>query len=99
MRSTPNRATACRRIWWRSRPAAAVTAATAVAGVVDDKAGAAVIDELGHRTAAEGDDRGAAGHGLDHAEAERLVEIDQVEQGVAHHRVARSGGSASTGPT
>ncbi len=40
----------------------------------------AVVDELGHGTPVEHDDRCAARHGLDHAEPEGLVEVDEVEQ-------------------
>ena len=52
----------------------------------------AVGDEFGHRSAAVGDDRRAAGHGLDDAEAERLVEVNEVEQGVGATEDGRSVG-------
>src|SRR6266542_6854779 len=39
---------------------------------VDDQAGHAMLDDFGHRAAAEGDHRRAAGHRLDHNQAERL---------------------------
>ena len=50
--------------------------------VVDEKAGDPVRDQLAHRASRVGDDRRATGHRLDDAVAERLVEVDQVEQGV-----------------
>src|SRR3954452_12662013 len=37
---------------------------------LDDEAGDAVVDHLGHRTTVECDDRGPAGHALDHHQAE-----------------------------
>ena len=46
---------------------------------VDEEAGDAVVDQFGHRSAAIGDDRRAAGHRFDHRQAERLLEADQVE--------------------
>ena len=65
--------------------------------VVDQKAGDAVRDQLAHRAPRVGDDRRATGHRLDHAVAERLVEVDQVEQGVrAPSTSARA--AASTAP-
>ena len=48
---------------------------------------------------AEGDHRRAAGHRLDDAEPERLVEADQVQQRVAPRRGAPTARSAPTGPT
>ena len=53
------------------------TASTAAVDVVDQEAVLAVVDDLGHRAPSEGDDRRAAGHRLDDAEAERLVEVDR----------------------
>src|SRR6202158_3977979 len=47
---------------------------------VDQEAGHPVLDEFGHRAPFEGDDRGAASHRLDDGEAERLVEVDQMQQ-------------------
>ena len=41
-----------------------------------------------------GDDRGAAGHGLDDAVSERFVEVDQMEQGVRRSEHAGSLGGA-----
>ena len=49
----------------------------------------AVHDDLGHRAAATGDHRRPAGHRLDHAQAERLVEVDQVQQCRAPPRTSR----------
>src|SRR5205823_1828387 len=40
----------------------------------------AVLDDFGHRTTVEGDNRRAAGHRLDHHEAERLGPVDREEQ-------------------
>ena len=61
--------------------------------VVDQKAGHPVLDQLAHRASRIGDDRRATGHRLDDAVAERLVEVDQVEQGVgtAQHLRAHGG--------
>ena len=42
----------------------------------DDQAGDAVVDDLGHGTATEGENRRAAGHGLDHRQSERLQPVD-----------------------
>src|SRR5258707_3575658 len=39
-----------------------------------------MLDELGHRAWFEGDDRGAVCHRFDDGEAERLVEVDQMQQ-------------------
>ena len=47
---------------------------------VDEESVLAIADELGHRTALGGDDRRAAGHRLHDAEAERLVEVDEVHE-------------------
>ena len=46
---------------------------------VDQESGHAVDDQLAHRSAVAGDDRRAAGQHLHHREAERLVEIDEVD--------------------
>ncbi len=56
-------------------------------GVGDEEPGGAVVDQLAHRAPIVGDHRGAACHGLDHAVAERFVEVDQVEQrmGTSEH--------------
>src|SRR3954453_799296 len=40
-----------------------------------------LVQDLGHRAAAEGDDGGAAGHGLDHHQPERLRPVDGEEHG------------------
>src|SRR5258707_3342442 len=55
---------------------------------VDDEAGAAVFDQFGHRAVRPGDHRRAAGHRLDHGEAERLGPVDRKEQrrGIAQER-------------
>jgi polysaccharide biosynthesis protein PslF len=63
-----------------------------VAGLVDgpdrlvgtghEKAGGSMVDDLGHGTPVVGYHRGAAGHRFHHTEAERLVETDEVEQGM-----------------
>lgn len=54
-----------------------------VVEVGDESAGGVVVDELAHGSPVEGDDRGAAGHGFDDAEAEGLVEVDEVQQGAS----------------
>ena len=61
------------------------------------KPGQAVGDQLGHRAAGVGDDRRAACHRLDDAVAERLVEVDEVQEGVgaAEHGCAVGGGDRS----
>src|SRR5690606_12387706 len=53
--------------------------------VVDDAAGDAVVHHLGHRAAVPGDHRRAAGHRLDHHQAERFRPVDREQQ---RHRVA-----------
>ena len=47
---------------------------------VDDEAGEPVLQHLRHRAAAEGDDRRAAGHGLDHGYAEGLGPVDREKK-------------------
>ena len=47
----------------------------------DQEAVHAFADDLGHRSAWMGDHRRSAGHRFDDAEAERLVEADEVEEG------------------
>ena len=49
-------------------------------GPVADVAGEAVDHQLGHRAGAQRDHRGAAGHGLDHDDPERLVPLDGEDQ-------------------
>ena len=56
------------------------TAATASSCVIDEEPVLAVTDDLRHRAAPRRDDRRPAGHRLDDAEAERLVEVDEVQQ-------------------
>src|SRR5262249_61113771 len=53
--------------------------------VLGNKPGAAVLHDLGHRAAPPRDDRGAACHGLDHHEPERLGPVDRNER---RHRIA-----------
>src|SRR5947207_572052 len=45
-----------------------------------DKAGYAVVDDLRHGAGLEGNDRRAAGHSLDHDEAERFEPINGKQQ-------------------
>ena len=40
----------------------------------------AIVDHLGHRAAVERDHRRAAGHRLDHHQAERLRPVDREQQ-------------------
>ena len=47
---------------------------------VDEEAVLAVADDLGHRSARVRDHRRSARHRLDDAEAERLVEVDEVQK-------------------
>jgi len=42
--------------------------------------GDALVNELGHRAALLGDDRGAARQRLHHGQAERLIEMDRMKQ-------------------
>ena len=49
---------------------------------LDQEAGLAVLDDFGRRAAAEGHDRRAAGHGLDHHQAEGLGPVDREQQRV-----------------
>ncbi|CAM2163741.1 hypothetical protein BO443_120084 [Burkholderia orbicola] len=48
--------------------------------VLDDEAGHAVLDHFRHGAAVERDDRRAAGHRLDHHQAERLRPVDREQQ-------------------
>lgn len=48
---------------------------------VDEKTALAMTHDLSHRTATPGDDRCAASHRLDDTETERLIEVDEVQQG------------------
>jgi hypothetical protein len=47
---------------------------------VHEEASAAMLDDFGHRAAPGGDDRGAAGHGLDDRKSKGFFEIYQVQQ-------------------
>src|SRR6185437_15034501 len=47
---------------------------------LDDEAGEPILDDLGNGAAGIGYDRGAAGHCLDHDEAERLRPVDREKQ-------------------
>ncbi|MNQ90988.1 hypothetical protein D3C85_1063510 [compost metagenome] len=49
---------------------------------VDQEPGGPILNDFGRRTAAEGDDRGAAGQGLDHHQTEGLGPVDREEQGL-----------------
>ena len=49
---------------------------------VHEEAGLAVLDDLRRRAAAEGHHRRAAGHGLDHHQAERFGPVDGEQQGL-----------------
>ena len=75
----------------RSSPAAQATAATASSVGRGEEPGDAVVDDLGGGAAGRGDDRRAAGQGLDHAQPEGLVPPDGVEQrhGSAEQRELR----------
>src|SRR4051794_24421762 len=48
--------------------------------VIDDEAGDAIVENLRHRPLAHRDDRGPAGHRLDHCQAEGLAPVDREEQ-------------------
>src|SRR6266850_6756161 len=56
---------------------------------IDQEAGAAVLDHLRHRALRPADHRRAAGHGLDHGEAEGLGPVDREEE---RRRVAEERG-------
>ena len=51
--------------------------------IVDQEAGASVVDQLRHRPPTGGHYRRPAGHGLDNAEAEGLLEVDEMEEGIS----------------
>src|ERR1051325_1502339 len=53
---------------------------------IDDETGQAIFDDLGHRTATEGDHRSAVRHRLDQHQAERLGPVDREQQ---RQRVAK----------
>ena len=97
MVATVNRSAASRAIVRRSRLPAAPTAATAESMSSTRKPVTPCVDQLAHRAARVGDDRRAAGHRLDDAVAERLVEVDEVQQGVRSRRALRRASAASTG--
>src|SRR5688572_202299 len=56
---------------------------------IDDIPGQAVFDHLGHGAVPPGEHGGAAGHGLDHGEAERLGPVDGKKE---RRRIAEKGG-------
>src|SRR5579862_7065855 len=60
--------------------ARALHAADGCVQVIHDESADAFIDDLGHGAAAKGDNRGTAGQGLDHDEAEGLGPVDRKEQ-------------------
>ena len=82
MRSTPKLSTVVARIAARSSAAARVDRGHGARRRRRRGSRSAVLDQLGHRAALEGDHGRAARHRLDDAVAERLVEVDQVQQGV-----------------
>ena len=47
---------------------------------VDQEAGYAILDQLGHRSAVAGNHWRSAGERFHHRQAKRLIEIDEVEQ-------------------
>ena len=74
-------------------------AATASSSLVDDAPGHAFVDHLGHRAAAPRDHRRAAGHRLDHHEAERLGPVDREQQRRARCRGTRASRASPISPT
>ena len=56
------------------------SAAIASSVRIDNGAGEAVLDDLDHRAATEGQHRRSAGHGLDHGKPERLRPVDRKQQ-------------------
>ena len=83
IRSTPNRGDGLLAVWLGGRGRRrSSTAATAFFVGVDNEPGAGVIDDLAHGAASVGDHRCCAAMEFDNAEPERLIEVDQVEQGV-----------------
>ncbi len=50
--------------------------------IVDEEAGASVVDQLRHRPPTGGHYRRPACHGLDDAEAEGLLEVDEMEESI-----------------
>ena len=89
MRRAVKRRSNCARTGVRSSSSSRPTAATAVGLVVHDEAGHAVVDHLGHRAAVERDHRRAAGHRLDHHQAERLRPVDREQQRVGARQECR----------
>ena len=81
MRSAVKRARASARQSARSISPRRPTARTAAPTSCDQEAGAARNDQLGHRAARVGDDRRPGGQRFDDSEPERLVEVDEMQQG------------------
>ncbi len=50
---------------------------------VDQETSASVVDQLRHRSPTGGHYRRPAGHGLDNAETEGLVEVDEMQESVS----------------
>ncbi len=80
MRRAVKRSSKRRRIFARDKWPSRSTAPMAPLMSSTTKPVSAVVDHFGHRAAIERDDRRAAGHGLDHHQAERLRPIDRNEQ-------------------
>ena len=83
MRSRPKRATASWRMARRSSVAARFDGEDGLVNIVDQEAGASIVDQLRHRPPTGGHYRRPAGHGFDDAEAEGLLEVDEMEESVS----------------
>ncbi len=80
MRRAVKRASNCLRIAARLKHRQAIDRRDRAGFVLDDEAGQPVVDDLGDRAAVIGDHRRAAGHRLDHHQAERLRPVDRHQQ-------------------
>ncbi len=80
MRVAEKRCSKRRRILRRSREYDSRQSSDRLVNIVHNGAGDAVLHNFGHRSAAEGENRRAAGHRLDHDEAERFWPIDREQQ-------------------
>ena len=80
IRPTLKRSMAVVRITARSSADSPFDGGHCAGNIGDEEARRPLVDQLGHGAAGKRDHRRAARHGLDDAVAERLVEVDQVEQ-------------------
>ena len=81
MREAVNRSSKRRRTRPLSSASSAPSLANAFFFAIYNEAGYAFINDFGNRTVAEGKNRGAACHRLDHDQTERLRPVDGKQQG------------------